>query len=68
MYNVCDDLHKFYDEDLRLGDDRRKKLAEVRDTNLQTVTVTHTLSLMSIPTAKTQNLNTGGTQGSIYLS
>jgi hypothetical protein len=34
MYDVHGLLNRFYDEEVRLGNDRRRKLAELRDTNL----------------------------------
>lgn len=37
MYDLSADLQKFYDVHVRLGGDRRKKLGECRDTNLDRI-------------------------------
>src|ERR1700688_5080375 len=37
MYDLSGDLHKFYDDHVRLGGDRRKRLGECRDTNLSRI-------------------------------
>ncbi len=34
MYNLSTELQEFYDDHVRLGTDRRKKLADCRDANL----------------------------------
>lgn len=37
MYDITTDLQTFYDDHVRLGKDRRDKLAGYRDSNIQRI-------------------------------